>query len=493
MFGAKVSATDSNFQYANGAYNEFVGNGTAQLSLTRNTSTNVLTVEISKTSYSVTSQNYNISGSLSVSISTPLNIHLFGLNNNGTFSGGTWKIYTFKMYDNSNNLIRDFIPVLDENNVACLYELVEGKFYYNKGTGNFAAGSATGEPVLLGGRARKIIRGYVGVNGVARLCCVLPKVEKVPNVMSLINPVIYLNSASIGEYALFAGGTKNNWTTQNVNSVNVYPKSLVRTTAPNLGVARKQMASGSNSAYAIFAGGSTYSNYISHTDAYNTSLVRNTTVSGLSTARMDLAGASFNNYVLCAGGSTGSASKIVEAYNSSLTKSTLSNLTSGGGMGNRGCSNSHYAVFLGSQHGSTYYTAVDAYNTSLTKTTATSLSETFQNGASASTNDYFFVHSGVTKAVNAYDNNLVRTILTSGFSGNLLIGASTPDLAFFAGGLSQFLVEIFNNSLVREFVEPLSSARGMLASAVVKNYVIFGGGGTGNEAPLADVDAYEIK
>lgn len=72
------------------------------------------------------------------------------------------KMYSTKIYV-SDVLVRDFVPALDSNNVACLYEKVEGKFYYNAGTGNFTAGSATGEPVLLGSRARKIIRGYVGV------------------------------------------------------------------------------------------------------------------------------------------------------------------------------------------------------------------------------------------------------------------------------------------------------------------------------------------
>lgn len=46
------------------------------------------------------------------------------------------KIYYCKIWDNGN-LVRDFIPVLDENDVSCLYDKVENKFYYNKGTGEF--------------------------------------------------------------------------------------------------------------------------------------------------------------------------------------------------------------------------------------------------------------------------------------------------------------------------------------------------------------------
>ena len=43
------------------------------------------------------------------------------------------------MYD-GDTLIRDFIPILDENDVAYLYDKVEKKCYYNAGTGTFSYG-----------------------------------------------------------------------------------------------------------------------------------------------------------------------------------------------------------------------------------------------------------------------------------------------------------------------------------------------------------------
>lgn len=46
------------------------------------------------------------------------------------------KLCYFKIWDN-NALIRDFIPVLDKNNVPCLYDLINKEFYYNQGTGEF--------------------------------------------------------------------------------------------------------------------------------------------------------------------------------------------------------------------------------------------------------------------------------------------------------------------------------------------------------------------
>lgn len=62
---------------------------------------------------------------------------LCALNNVGNpaayFKG---KIYSCKIHNNGA-LIRDFIPALDNNNVACLFDKVTNTFFYNKGTGDF--------------------------------------------------------------------------------------------------------------------------------------------------------------------------------------------------------------------------------------------------------------------------------------------------------------------------------------------------------------------
>ena len=54
------------------------------------------------------------------------------------------KLYSLQLYDN-DVLVRDFIPVLDGDGVPCMYDRVEGKFYYNAGTGQFIAGPVIGE------------------------------------------------------------------------------------------------------------------------------------------------------------------------------------------------------------------------------------------------------------------------------------------------------------------------------------------------------------
>ena len=55
-------------------------------------------------------------------------------------SGSYAKVYQAKIYDN-NVMVRNFVPAKDSSNVVGMYDLVEGKFYTNKGTGTFVAGA----------------------------------------------------------------------------------------------------------------------------------------------------------------------------------------------------------------------------------------------------------------------------------------------------------------------------------------------------------------
>lgn len=69
------------------------------------------------------------------------NAYIFGWNQAGTLRNPcSMKLYYCKIYDN-NTLIRDFIPVLNAENVACLYDKVSKTYFYNQGTGSFTAGS----------------------------------------------------------------------------------------------------------------------------------------------------------------------------------------------------------------------------------------------------------------------------------------------------------------------------------------------------------------
>lgn len=54
----------------------------------------------------------------------------------GYINYGAYRLYSCKIYENST-LVGDFIPVLDSNDVACLYDKVSENYFYNGGTGDF--------------------------------------------------------------------------------------------------------------------------------------------------------------------------------------------------------------------------------------------------------------------------------------------------------------------------------------------------------------------
>ena len=64
-------------------------------------------------------------------------MYIFCANHTGRpYELSNLRFYYLKLYDNKK-LIRDYIPVLDYDGIPCLYDKVEGKFYYNIGTGGF--------------------------------------------------------------------------------------------------------------------------------------------------------------------------------------------------------------------------------------------------------------------------------------------------------------------------------------------------------------------
>lgn len=77
----------------------------------------------------------------------PYSLPLFALRSSNTFpASGAFqgKIYYFQIYDN-DVLVRDMIPVVDSNGVACMYDKVTNEFFYNQGTGDFIAGPVVSE------------------------------------------------------------------------------------------------------------------------------------------------------------------------------------------------------------------------------------------------------------------------------------------------------------------------------------------------------------
>ena len=77
--------------------------------------------------------NQTTTGNLSYYSTNP--IYLFGCISNGTnnLASQMMRLYYCKIWD-GDNLVRDFIPVIDPNNVVCLYDKVTEDYFYNQGT-----------------------------------------------------------------------------------------------------------------------------------------------------------------------------------------------------------------------------------------------------------------------------------------------------------------------------------------------------------------------
>lgn len=86
-----------------------------------------------------------------------LNLLLCARNNAGTADRlSSNRIYGLKLWS-GDSLIRDYIPVLDDEGTACLYDQVNSTYYYNAGTGSFTAG-----PEVFEGRQGRRAKGSGG-------------------------------------------------------------------------------------------------------------------------------------------------------------------------------------------------------------------------------------------------------------------------------------------------------------------------------------------
>ena len=340
-----------------------------------------------------------------------------------------------------------------------------------------------------------------------------PLTQRFPQILSQGRQA--LAGASVGGYALFAGGGEGS---SKVEAVDAYNAALTRSTPTALSWSRSGLAGASAGNYALFAGGGGYnggsSAYLATVDAYSVGLTR-TTPTALSRRRAYLAGASVSSYVLFAGGYDGSDRAEVDAYNAALTRTTPTGLwiarahLAGASVGS-------YALFAGggnSQSTTLTYSTVDTYDSSLTRITTTmnlSQERGYLKGASVG-NYALFAGGGDANGsthyatVDAYNSALTRSTPTAlSRARRDLAGASGGSYALFAGGYYNEMngsgdryagvVDAYNAALQRTTPAELSQARHGLAGASAGNYVIFAGGfgydNAGGNSALDTADAY---
>lgn len=297
------------------------------------------------------------------------------------------------------------------------------------------------------GKARKVRKGYVGVNGKARL--------------------FFLNGSEL------------------------FP---VKKQISPLTVAKSQHAAASVGKYAVFAGGmmmrNNVSDYLATTDAYDSSLTH-TNPQSLGKGRRWLAATNVGGkYAVFGGGGESSKTAYTDAYDASLTKASISNLSGDGryrlaatGVGKYGLFGGGYYMWFGDKYQST----VDAYDDALTRTTAASLSSAKDNVAAASTRSYaLFAGGRGTTAVDAYNANLTRTSAAPLQSGKTLAAAAgiAGDYVFFAGGTSTVAstqVDVYDDHLTRVATLTLPQGSWSQGAAGAGELAVIAGGYIGTD------------
>lgn len=140
IFGARTSSKKDDFQLTTYSLSGYAGT----LRYGTNKEYNArLETEKYKYQYvslhnGVYTNNSGITTPLASTFTTPVNLTIFALNQNGeAIQHGKVQLYSFKLYD-GNDLIRNFVPCYRKNdNEVGLYDTVNNVFYSNNGTGTF--------------------------------------------------------------------------------------------------------------------------------------------------------------------------------------------------------------------------------------------------------------------------------------------------------------------------------------------------------------------
>ena len=375
--------------------------------------------------------------------------------------------------------------------------------------------------VSTGIKARRVRKAYVGKNGVAKpffsdlRTVVYGGKTNVPlrmsNSKSLNGNFGSINNvagASVGNYAIFAGGDKGQLNEYDyTDGVNAYDSSLTAQNIAQLSFSnyndkwRSGMLSGVINNKAVFAGG--YYMYkalfskvkiirCGEAISYNTSLTQ-TQLTDLSSAKCNCATANTTNHLIFAGWVNNTSSNTTDAYDNSLTRRTITAL----GTARyylAGASIGEYAIFAGGKDDSTSYSLVECYDAALTKHTLENLSAIRTNFQGASFAGYAVFGGGTTATpyIDRYNASLTRdtTIALSSSRSNTAtgtLGSGMDKRLIFAGGDNKStVVDVFDASFTRTSYS-LSVGRTNATIVSVGNYALVAGGGS------ISVEYFELK
>lgn len=167
---------------------------------------------------------------------------------------------------------------------------------------------------------------------------------------------------SIGNYALFLGG-KGTSSSNYYSTVDVFSSSLVKSSVSSADIPAGIYVSANTNNHLVFvrkekySGGTIETGDSNYAFAYNSSLVKSI-IPPLSVYRTNFSGVSLSSYAIFAGGNNTSTGKIVECYNSSLELSRLTDLSVNRYIPGATSIGNHALIAGG---GSSYSNTVDVY------------------------------------------------------------------------------------------------------------------------------------
>ena len=348
----------------------------------------------------------------------------------------------------------------------------------------------------IDGTARKVKKMYIGdSSGKARLCY-SAELDRHGMAAALSVARYDVRTATVGNYALFAGGLKPGLFS--VKTVDAYNASLTKSTPAEMTWERGYHASAAIGGYALFAGGeqrtTSGSQFMRSTDVYNASLtLSRAPYLSDSGGVLNMGAAVVGNYALFAGGMAdgrGNASVKVNVYDTSLTHTMATNLSGKPREYVRGASVGNYALFAGGKDTYYGYYNVDAYDASLTRTAAPYLTRADNRDAAATVGNYA-VFVGGTVSADIYDASLTRTaaaILSTERTG--LAATTVGNYAIFSGG---GVADFCDASLTRSSIDTSMTGYNM-GAATIGDYALFAGGYSGGSDKADDdsrVTAYD--
>jgi hypothetical protein len=428
---------------------------------------------------------------------TALNIFLFAENRNGAMYGNaSGKMYSCRIYDVSGVLIRYYVPCKNESGAVGLYDLANGEFYENKGTGAFTAG-----PEASGFVAR-VQKGYVSIGGVARPFWGDYEVAYYGKIEGLSFARYDIAAASNEEYVVFAGGMVSGANALGLPFVDAYSKNLVKHSVPDMPYRAMAMASVRHGGFALFGGG------VGNMDregcfvmAYDRELSAINPV-GLRKYVSGMAAACADDYAIFGGGYDAGYNEepmlYTDAYDLSLTRVEAPSFTTvRSGLG--GASVPGYALFGGGFKHSyeNMYKLVRAYDNNLTTFLVEELSVAQRaKGVSFDEKAVFIIPGSM---IDVYDKSLTKVQSIPLDSTQITFGCGVSDFVDYAIAAGSTGEDISDNvwtidkSLTLSMVDPIGGGCCFPAVGSVGSYALIAGGAEAYKTMKAVADVYAYK